>query len=47
MEAKKLIIICKLLLLKCSNITHDLLANYVFMMLRADRPPEALQRKKV
>ena len=44
---KRLVIICKLLLLKSNSITNNLLVNYVYLMLRQDKIAENVFKKKI
>jgi hypothetical protein len=47
MDSKKLIIICKLILLKSKNVANNLLANYAYLMLKQERANETLYRKRI
>ncbi len=47
MDSKKLIVICKLLLLKSKNVANNLLANYAYFMLKQDRAHETLFKKRI
>ncbi len=47
MDSKKLIVICKLLLLKSNNVANNLLANYAYFMLKQERANETLYKKRI